>query len=161
MSDCSVEYPQAQREVQTMNETDYMTFPDPPVGRPRGRARTNSERNTKQEPDIQRANTVPGDFQFQESRDKPLPKGPKQFPSFVDIRPPEIKLDGGPLLDVDIPSIEMERYSVMFDSVIKPISSASSLLARRQATLDKLKVVNEAIAEHVSGFGKTMYGSLM
>jgi hypothetical protein len=72
---------------------------------------------------------------------------------------PEITLEGGPLvdnhqsdykgLDVDIPSIHMERYSVMFGSSLqKPpgSSSSSSLLARRQATLDKLKTVNEALA---------------
>ncbi len=151
-SDSSVEYSQAQREVQTVHENGYMTFPDPPAERLRGRARTNSERkNIKHKPDIQRANTVPIDFQLQESRDKELPKGPKQFPVRSEIQPQEIKLDGGPLLNVEIPTIEMERYSVMFGSVIKPNSSASSLLARRQATLDKLKVVNEAIAEHVSG----------
>jgi hypothetical protein len=149
-SDSSVEYSQPQREVQTMNETDYVTFPDPPAERPRGRARTNSERNIKQKPDTQRANTVPLDFQFQDLNEKSLPRGPKQFPILTETRPPEIKLDGGPLLNVDIPTIEMERYSVMFGSVIKPTSSVSSLLARRQATLDKLKMVNEAIAEHVS-----------
>lgn len=149
-SDSSVEYSQAQTEVQTAHETDYMTFPEPPTEKPRGRARTNSERKTsKLKPNIQRANTAPMDFQFQESKE--LPKGPKQFPILTEIRSPEIKLDGRPLLDVDIPTIEMERYSVMFGSLIKPTSSASSLLARRQATLDKLKMVNEAIAEHVSG----------
>jgi hypothetical protein len=57
----------------------------------------------------------------------------------------------GQMLDVDIPSIQLERYSVMFGSVLqKPTSTASSLLARRQATLDKLKTVNEALASKVS-----------
>ena len=149
-SDSSVDYSRAQTEVQTVHRTDYMTFPEPPTERPRGRARTNSERKTvKHKPDIQRANTVTVDFQTQESKE--LPKEPKQIPIPKETRPPEIKLDGGPLLNVDIPSIEMERYSVMFGSLIKPTSSASSLLARRQATLDKLKMVNEAIAQHVSG----------
>jgi hypothetical protein len=144
-SDSSVEYSQ----VQTVHGTNYKTFPEPPAERPRGRARTNSERKTiKHKTDIHRANTVPVDFQSQESKE--LPKGPKQFPILTETRPPTIKLDGGPLLNVDIPTIEMERYSVMFGSLIKPTSSASSLLARRQATLDKLKMVNEAIAQHVS-----------
>jgi hypothetical protein len=149
-SDSSVEFSQAQTEVQTVHETDSVTFPEPPNEKARGRTRTNSERkDSKLKPDIQMANTVPMDFQFQESRERP--KGPKQFPILTEIRPPEIQLDGGPLLNVDIPSIEMERYSVMFGSVIKPNTSASSLLARRQATLDKLKMVNEEIAKHVSG----------
>lgn len=66
--------------------------------------------------------------------------------------PPAIRLDGGPMLDVDIPSTHMERYSVMFGSVLQRPSNdqPSSLLARRQATLDKLKTVNEAIAAKVS-----------
>lgn len=148
-SDSSVEYSQPQTEVQTMHGTDYMTFPEPPTEIPRSRARTNSERKTvKHKPDIQRANTAPVDFQLQESKE--LPKGPKQFSILTETRSPEIKLDGRPLLDVDIPTIEMERYSVMFGSLIKPTSSASSLLARRQATLDRLKMVNEAIAQCVS-----------
>lgn len=71
---------------------------------------------------------------------------------------PKITLDGEPIgqqglhhgglmLNVDIPSIEMERYSVMFGSVLqKPASASSSaLLARRQATLQKLKSVAESL----------------
>jgi hypothetical protein len=46
----------------------------------------------------------------------------------------------------------MERYSIMFSGVLQKSGSTttSSLLARRQATLDKLKTVNEAIASKVS-----------
>jgi hypothetical protein len=161
-SESSVEFYQVQPEVQTTSEADYVTFPDPPTERGRGRARTNSQRKMKYKPEIQRANTMPTEFHFEEETERPKvppkvpPKGPKEFPILQKIRPPgiktpEIQLDGGPLLNVDIPSIEMERYSVMFGSVIKPATSASSLLARRQATLDRLKVVNEKIAEAVSG----------
>ena len=53
---------------------------------------------------------------------------------------------GGPFLDVEIPSIKMERYSVMFDSLLNPQGS-SSLLARRQATLEKLKSINDKIVQ--------------
>jgi hypothetical protein len=52
----------------------------------------------------------------------------------------------GPLLDVEIPSIKMERYSVMFGSVLQS-QPASSLLARRQATLDRLKTINDRITK--------------
>ncbi|KFY33074.1 hypothetical protein V494_07837 [Pseudogymnoascus sp. VKM F-4513 (FW-928)] len=59
-----------------------------------------------------------------------------------------------PLLAVEIPTTEMERYSVMFSSLLDkkngPQPSTSGLLARRQATLDRLKSVNETIAELVS-----------
>ncbi|PQE22862.1 hypothetical protein CJF30_00008459 [Rutstroemia sp. NJR-2017a BBW] len=59
---------------------------------------------------------------------------------------PTIALEG-PKLDVDIPSVQMERYSVMFGSVLqKPSSTSSSLLQRRQATLDRLKSAEEALA---------------
>ncbi|KAF4985127.1 hypothetical protein FDECE_16796 [Fusarium decemcellulare] len=51
----------------------------------------------------------------------------------------------GPLLDIEIPSIKMERYSVMFNNVLQPQGSASSLLARRQATLDRLKTISDQI----------------
>lgn len=150
-SESSVEFYQVQTGVQTTVEPGIVT--SPPVERTRGRARTNSIRKiSKYKPEMQGANTMRTDFQFQEpERPKVPPKGPKEFPIFHDIQTPEIQLDGGPLLDVEIPSIEMERYSVMFGSVIKPNTSASSLLARRQATLDRLKVVNEKIAEHVGG----------
>lgn len=78
-------------------------------------------------------------------------------------------MPGGPLLNVEIPDITMERYSVMFGQVLKqppvkdrreqtpqaardappppssdsPTSSSSSLLARRQATLGRLKNIND------------------
>ncbi|KAH7238643.1 hypothetical protein BKA59DRAFT_253821 [Fusarium tricinctum] len=63
--------------------------------------------------------------------------------------PPPIPAIPRSLLDVEIPSIKMDRYSVMFNSVLQPPQgSASSLLARRQATLDHLKTVKDAIAEN-------------
>ncbi|OAA45827.1 hypothetical protein BBO_03468 [Beauveria brongniartii RCEF 3172] len=46
----------------------------------------------------------------------------------------------GLMLDVEIPDISFERYSVMFESLIeKQQQSASNLLARRQATLARIK----------------------
>ncbi|KAK2808483.1 hypothetical protein FQN50_004691 [Emmonsiellopsis sp. PD_5] len=47
-----------------------------------------------------------------------------------------------PYLSVDIPDVQMERYSVMFGSLLgKPPSS--TLLARRSKVLDKLKTYDE------------------
>lgn len=66
--------------------------------------------------------------------------------------PPDAFVEEAPMLRVDIPTITMDRYSVMFGSVLQKGSSESQqsgLLARRQATLDKLKTVNEAIATKV------------
>ncbi|CAO2658265.1 Nn.00g059880.m01.CDS01 [Neocucurbitaria sp. VM-36] len=51
--------------------------------------------------------------------------------------------EGGPLLDVSIPDIKMERYSVMFGSLLQSSSNrSSSLLARRQGNAEKIKPLN-------------------
>jgi hypothetical protein len=54
------------------------------------------------------------------------------------------QLPGGkPLLDVDIPTVRMERYSVMFSGLLQPqTTNASSLLQRRQGATDKVKPLN-------------------
>lgn len=46
------------------------------------------------------------------------------------------------LLDVDIPDVTMERYSVMFSHLLEN-RSTTSLLARRQATRDRIKALRE------------------
>ncbi|KAK9771276.1 hypothetical protein SCAR479_12009 [Seiridium cardinale] len=55
------------------------------------------------------------------------------------------------LLNVEIPQSSLERYSVMFQGVLETQpTSASSLLARRQATVKELKKISDAvIAEEV------------
>lgn len=50
------------------------------------------------------------------------------------------------LLNVEIPSVELERYSIMFGSVLQPNRGSSSLLARRQATLEKLRTLRDTTA---------------
>ncbi|KAF4625850.1 hypothetical protein G7Y89_g12312 [Cudoniella acicularis] len=145
--------PEASKPAQAA-EPDLLNLGEPSPSsekRPKSRGRGRSISTRKQKPtksEMKRANTVPLRFDFQENGRTPTP---------------EITLDGGPLkdtnhsghtgnysgqmLDVDIPSIQMERYSIMFGSVLqKPTTTASTLLARRQATLDKLKTVNEALA---------------
>ncbi|RYC58891.1 hypothetical protein CHU98_g7324 [Xylaria longipes] len=52
-----------------------------------------------------------------------------------------------PLLNVEIPDVRLERYSVMFNSVL---NSNPSLLSRRQANVQKLKNV-EDVVERVEG----------
>ena len=58
-------------------------------------------------------------------------------------------------LDVEIPDIKMERYSVMFGNLLNQPQPASSLLARRQATLDKLKSINDRIMHEEEDKSKT------
>ncbi|QSZ30943.1 hypothetical protein DSL72_000502 [Monilinia vaccinii-corymbosi] len=51
----------------------------------------------------------------------------------------------GRILDLKIPSVHMERYSVMFGEILpKPSTTTSALLQRRQATLDSLESAEEA-----------------
>jgi len=61
------------------------------------------------------------------------------------------QLSGPGLLDVEIPDIRLERYSIMFSGVLNQqggaAAPASSLLARRQATLEKLKTINDKIQD--------------
>ena len=150
---------QLQPEVatyQTTVEADYINFGEPPAPsgkkptKPRGRGRTNSERKSeKNKPELKRSETVPLNFGF---------NGADRIQAATGT--PKITLEGGPLepsstyrgLNVEIPSIQMERYSVMFGSILqKPASASSSaLLARRQATLDRLKSVHEELASKVS-----------
>ncbi|KAK4655711.1 hypothetical protein QC762_304800 [Podospora pseudocomata] len=52
------------------------------------------------------------------------------------------------LLDLEIPDVRLERYSIMFSGVLNPSGttspqSKSSLLERRQATLEKLKTIKD------------------
>ena len=147
--------------AQATGEADYANFgepvsssePKPPKSR--GRGRTNSQQKAeKYKPDMKRAQTVPLNFDFQDSSRGRIMTGTPEITldgGPLDVHPGQKYAHGGPLLDVDIPSIEMERYSIMFGSLLqKPTGTSSSLLARRQATLDRLKTVNEALALKVS-----------
>lgn len=109
-----------------------------------GRARASSENKVQQKPPVKRAYTAPA------------PKSDHLVPV-----PPTA---GGSLLDFQIPDVRLERYSVMFGSVLTPHSQSSdsssrsspassprpgfqksSLLSRRQAHLDNLMTVDESV----------------
>ncbi|CAM1511344.1 Fc.00g088570.m01.CDS01 [Cosmosporella sp. VM-42] len=75
------------------------------------------------------------------SKPKKLERPPPASPI-----PPVPQLSG-PFLNVEIPTITMDRYSVMFGDVLQSQQPASSLLARRQATLDRLKTINDEIVK--------------
>jgi len=76
-------------------------------------------------------------------------------PAFAEAAVPTLTSSlGGPgLLDIEIPDIRLERYSVMFSGLLNPQggSTTSSLLTRRQATLEKLKTINDKIANEEFG----------
>lgn len=134
---------------------------------------------------------VPYEPRAPSPRTSPKPKASPQLqrPAYklvpgVGARP--TMAPAGPLLDVQIPDITMERYSIMFSQLLKkppgqqtqetaaahmtprsiPMqpptssstisssspSSSSSLLARRQATLGRLKTIeDEIVQQHESG----------
>lgn len=58
-------------------------------------------------------------------------------------QPPE-KGGKSRLLDIDIPDVQMERYSVMFSQVMSK-NKRPSLLARRSKTLDNLRMPNNQV----------------
>jgi len=108
---------------------------------------TSEEHAAKQKPNVLRSHTAPDRFDMH----------------YHSTETPEIVVDGSRveestqvgsqaagLLGVNIPDIQMERYSVMFGSLLERSESTPSLLARRQATLERLKVVNDELAQKVS-----------
>lgn len=87
-------------------------------------------------PGMPRSRTVP---QYRNERRTPSPR-PVQHrtrynPSTPQLSQPVMKPI---LLQVDIPDVSMERYSVMFSDVLKPVQPRQSLLVRRQAQLKEL-----------------------
>ncbi|KAJ9143980.1 hypothetical protein NKR19_g6619 [Coniochaeta hoffmannii] len=89
-----------------------------------------------------------------------IPQPDYQQRNYLTPNPPSLSsssaTSSGPLLDIEIPSIKMERYSVMFSNVLNPQTNSSSLLARRQATLEKLKTINDRILHEVEEKEKMM-----
>ncbi|KAL8747930.1 MAG: hypothetical protein Q9190_000254 [Brigantiaea leucoxantha] len=64
----------------------------------------------------------------------------------------KLQLEPGPLLQIEIPSVELERYSVMFSSVLQPTRQPSpkpqaqpqpSLLSRRRDRLERLGAISD------------------
>ena len=73
-------------------------------------------------------------------------KPPPSFP--MDMKPVQRPMESESkpkplLLEVEIPEFSMERYSVMFGNVLKP--RQSSLMVRRQAQLENLKVIDTPV----------------
>lgn len=136
------------------------------VARSRTITEKKSARNLKKErPGLTRVTTAPSSSDEHGSYNKDVKAVPftgvRVFEDSVDDVIANAQLDANNgrrssetgLLAVDIPSIQMERYSVMFSQLLESTKdspkkiSTSNLLARRQATLDRLKTVNESIAE--------------
>lgn len=132
------------------------------------RSNTQSERRTpKHKPIMLRSNTMPYTMEDEPPLQQPRSTGPaslrskasepylrqsnanQQFPFEQRAVP---RVPPVPRLDVHIPDTKMERYSVMFSDLLnqgpRP-EPAVSLLARRQATLERLKTINDGIEAQV------------
>lgn len=88
---------------------------------------------------------------------KPIMLRSATLPYNVDDQPPTLgrrpnatlAVPPIPRLEVQIPDTKLERYSVMFSDVLNKgpprHEPAASLLARRQATLERLKTIDDAV----------------
>lgn len=129
--------------------------PPPESGNPARSNTTSSRKVPKHKPIVVRSQTMPLDTK-PETYDQRSRGGEwKGDASFGRV---PIALDTGgkpslakePLLNVEIPDVRMERYSVMFNSVL---NSNPSLLSRRQATVPKLRSIEDGVErEEVSEF---------
>ncbi|GAW21567.1 hypothetical protein ANO14919_110900 [Xylariales sp. No.14919] len=122
--------------------------PLPSDSRNPARSNTTSSRKTpKHKPIVVRSQTMPLNVVVDKYDQKPRAgekQGDGQFgriPIALDTNP-ESSSAVKPLLNVEIPDVRLERYSVMFDGVLK---SNPSLLSRRQATMPKLKSIEDAV----------------
>jgi len=112
-----------------------------PKGKDRNhRSRSSSTRLTKTKggtrPTFRKTRTAPSPHPPEHGRN------PFSKESNADSTFPQIQLEGQPMLSVDIPDIQLDRYSVMFGPLLKPTStlaSQPSLLVRRQAHLEDVK----------------------
>jgi len=104
---------------------------------------------------LTRSRTEPDMEDAIEEAEKSVPevKTTKARPAPVDSATPSLSLGGSGFLDIEIPDIRLERYSIMFSGVLNPEGSntAPSLLVRRQATLEKLKTINDRIVKEEFG----------
>ncbi|KAI0972750.1 hypothetical protein F4678DRAFT_471699 [Xylaria arbuscula] len=132
-------------------EEIVVTSQAPPPSNSKNPARSNtttsSRKAARHKPIIVRSQTMPVSAQVDRD-DAKWRAGKKQGGGDLGRIP--IALDTGhesspaskPLLNVEIPDVRLERYSVMFDGVLK---SNPSLLSRRQATVPKLKRIDDAV----------------
>ncbi|KAI1151978.1 hypothetical protein F4825DRAFT_337042 [Nemania diffusa] len=117
------------------------------------RSNTTSTRKTpKHKPIITRSQTMPTSAQVdmydqrRKGSEKPVNGNFGSIPIALDTGPKASPMAGS-LLNVEIPDVRLERYSVMFNGVL---NSNPSLLSRRQATVQKLKSI-EDVAEKDEG----------
>lgn len=147
-----------QRDRGAISSKDSTPSVSADASRVPARSNTQSERKArKHKPVVARSNTMP----YAAEEEAPMvTSGPLNLqapglgPSSRQVnnylRPDMPRAPQAPtFLDVQIPDTKLERYSVMFSDVLNPggtkTEPAISLLARRQATLERLKSINDRI----------------
>jgi len=114
------------------------SFTSPEMAQTRTRAFTAGSLPSNPRASVQRSATTPLPASLK-------PADVPAVPSLKISKSPEDALKNAgetPLLDVSIPDIKLDRYSVMFNSLLQTQTNtnrSSSLLARRQGNADKLK----------------------
>lgn len=68
---------------------------------------------------------------------------PKNVGAFPAVESSSSTPTEAPILDIILPDITMERYSIMFGNLLQSGPSRSSLLERRQGNTEKVKPLNE------------------
>ncbi|KAL2112891.1 hypothetical protein VUR80DRAFT_6170 [Thermomyces stellatus] len=92
----------------------------------------------------------------------PMPASAPPMPVSAPPMPPMPTPGKRGFLDVDIPDVKMERYSVMFNGILQPNggqapkNSRNSVLLKRQATLRRLQSIQDAIMEEERAKGGSM-----
>ncbi|KAF2828761.1 hypothetical protein CC86DRAFT_197631 [Ophiobolus disseminans] len=120
------------------------TFTTPPeVPRTRTRAFTAGTLPANPRASVQRSATtpLPSGYTASDSPAMPQLKSSKSTQNVTRL-PGET-----PLLDVSIPDITLDRYSVMFNNLLQSSNRTSSLLVRRQGNAEKLKPLNQLSAK--------------
>lgn len=84
------------------------------------------------------------------TRNTSTPSRTRKFSLSNKKSPKESSGDLGPRLEIDIPDVQMERYSVMFSHVMNK-NQRPSLLARRSKTLDNLQVPQNSVSSRIFG----------
>jgi hypothetical protein len=113
--------------------------PERSLKRERALTLGNSTSSHRRNESIQRSFTTPAAVSRSISDESsPMPHVPVSENNNTPIRDPNASL-----LDISIPDITMERYSVMFGKVLQCDPSQKSLLARRQGNSEKIKPLND------------------
>ncbi|KAI1325488.1 hypothetical protein F5Y16DRAFT_262121 [Xylariaceae sp. FL0255] len=138
----------------THHTEEYLTLSSHTQGDLKSPGRSNTTKSCKtprHKPIIVRSQTMPLETNAnnwdrkQEEKDKKASAPLGHIPIALDTAPTSNSHAAtGPLLNVEIPEFKMERYSIMFNSVL---NSHPTLLTRRQANVPKLKVI-EDVNEH-------------